>query len=329
MATPYSGKGVFRAASGSDPLVPEPVSQEILQELPTQSAILNRARQVRLSTTTQRMPVLDVLPTAYFVSDTGSGKDSGLKATTNQAWKNVNLVVEEIAAIVPIPESYLADADVPIWDEVRPRLVEAIGGLIDSACFFGASKPATWGTDIYSAAVAAGNVINQTPDGSAGDDLAVSVAKMGEQLATDGFPLNGFVCRPGFTWKLTQLRGAGSGVPIYQPDLTGKPGGSLYGYRCDEVNNGSFDRTKAQLIAGDWTKAIVGLRQDISFKLFTEGVITDSNNAVILNLMQQDSVAMRVTMRLAFATANPVTALNSNAATRYPFSVLKSAGSGS
>ena len=46
--------------------------------------------------------------------------------------------------------------------------------------------------------------------------------------------------------------------------------------------------------------------------------------------MQQDAVAMRVTMRMAFATANPVTKLNATGATRYPFGVIETGtGTGS
>lgn len=105
-----------------DPLIPEPVSAQIIQELPTQSFLLQRAGQVRMSTRTQRQPVLDVLPMAYWVSG-----DTGMKQTSSVDWKNVTLVAEELAVIVPIPEAYLDDAQVPIWDEVRPRIVEAFG----------------------------------------------------------------------------------------------------------------------------------------------------------------------------------------------------------
>ena len=138
-----------------DPLVPTPVSAQILQEMPTQSAILQRSRRVQLATKTQRQPVLDVLPVAYFVG----GGDTGMKQTSSLDWKNVDLITEELACIVPIPEAYLDDAQVPIWDEVRPRLTEALGKLVDAACLFGVDRPATWSTDIYTAAVAAGNAV--------------------------------------------------------------------------------------------------------------------------------------------------------------------------
>jgi hypothetical protein len=69
--------------------------------------------------------------------------------------------------------------------------------------------------------------------------------------------------------------------------------------------------------------SIVGMRQDISFKIFTEGVISNGSGDVILNLMQQDSVALRAVMRMGWATARPRTRVNGS--TRYPFVTLQSA----
>jgi HK97 family phage major capsid protein len=306
---------ISRAGSGSDPLVPEPVSTDIIQMLPTQCAILQRAKSVPMSTKTNRLPVLDVLPVAYWV-----GGDTGLKSTTRQQWKNVVLVAEELATIVPIPEAYLADADVPIWDEVRPRLAEAIGRKLDEAALFGLNRPSTWSPSIYEGA----NTATNTVTSGTGPDLGVDVASLGETLALDGYSVNGFIARPGLGWKLISMRSA-QGIPIYNPDMQGTQGKTLYGYGLSEVDNGSWNASEAELIAGDWSNALLGLRADISFKIFTEGVISDDSGAVILNLMQQDSVAMRVTMRVAFATANPVTELNADSATRYPFGVLKTA----
>ncbi|MFD1277457.1 phage major capsid protein [Streptomyces kaempferi] len=303
---------ISRDAS-NDPLVPTPVSAEIIQELPAASALLQRARNVPMSSKTQRQPVLDVLPLAYFV-----GGDTGLKQTSAQDWKNVDLVAEEIAAIVPIPEAYLDDAQMPIWEQVRPRLVEAIGAKLDGAGLFGLDKPSTWPSAVYQSAVAAGNaVISGT-----GQDFGVDVSAAAGKVAEDGFAVNGFISRPGLTWKLNGMR-SDQGLPIYQPNLQGSPGGTLYGYGMSELTNGAWDMSEAELLMGDWSKAIVGVRQDISFKLFTEGVISDDDGKVILNLMQQDSVAMRVVMRVAFATANPATRLNTNAATRSPFAVVQ------
>jgi HK97 family phage major capsid protein len=82
--------GTYGGGTGPDPLIPEPVSNQIIQELPKQSALLQRARAVDMGTKTQRLPVLDTLPTAYFVS----GGDVGMKQTAQQKWANVTLVAE-------------------------------------------------------------------------------------------------------------------------------------------------------------------------------------------------------------------------------------------
>jgi HK97 family phage major capsid protein len=299
--------------SSDDPLIPVPVSAQIIEEMPTQSFMLQRAGQVQMSTKTQRQPVLSVLPMAYWVSG-----DTGMKQTSSADWANVSLVAEELAVIVPIPEAYLDDSQVPIWDVVRPHIVEAIGAKIDAAAMFGTDKPSSWPAAIYPSAVAAGNTVTAGTN----TDFAKDVSALGEKIAQDGFAVNGFASRPGLKWKLTGLRSA-DGIPIYQPDLQNGGGGSLYGYPLSEVVNGSWDADEAELIAGDWSKTIIGMRQDITWKMFDQGVISDGSGAVVLNLMQQDSVALRVTMRVAYATSNPVTTLNTDANTRFPFGVVQ------
>lgn len=305
--------GTYGGGSGPDPLVPEPVAAQIIEEMPKASVLLQRAKSVTMSAKTDRLPVLSVLPVAYWV-----GGDTALEQTAQQQWKNVTLVAEELATIVPIPKAYFDDAQVPIWDEVRPRLTEACGRLIDAAGLFGLNRPSTWSNSIYEGAVAAGNTI----PASAAEDAAITVAKMGRQLAQDGYKVNGFASVPGYNWKLVEMRSSGSGVPIFQQDLTSDIAGTLYGYPLSEVDNGSW-QAGTDLIAGDWNKAIVGLRQDITVEISDQSVISNDAGAVVLNLFQANAVAMKVVMRVGFVTANPVTNLNATDSTRYPFSVLQ------
>jgi len=313
-------QGIFRSAGTPDPLVPQPLAADIIENAPTASAALSLMNRTTLSSKTQRMPVLDVLPVAYWV-----GGDTGMKQTTQEQWKNVIMVVEELACIVPIPEAYLDDADVPLWAQVQPRITEAVGALIDSAVLWGVNKPATWGESVFVGATKSGH---WTIEGT-GTDLGVDVSALGVAMAGSGYTVNGFAAMPGMSWKLTGLRSA-QGIPIYQPDMTARPGGNLYGYNMSEVNNGSWINPTAGaiLLAGDFTKSIIGIRNDISFKMFTEGVISDDTGKVILNLMQQDSVAMRMTMRLAYATVNPVTIMQPSSAitARWPFGAVLGVG---
>lgn len=306
---------INRDASG-DPLVPEPVANEIISSMPQSSAVLRLARQVRMSSKTLRQPVLSLLPRAYWVSG-----DTGLKQTDNVDWENKVLTAEELAVIIPIPEAYLDDAQFDVWAEVRPLLAEAFGLAVDLAALWGVDKPASWDTSIGDGAVAAGNVILA----GAGRDLAQDVANLSLMVAEDGYPVNGYVSGPGFRWRLVGLRST-DGLPIYAPPSGPNPG-TLYGFPVQEVLNGGFPANEGHLIAGDWTKAIVGMRQDVTFRIFTEGVISNSSGDVVLNLMQQDSVALRAVMRVGFAVANPPNRVKEATAGRYPFGLLGRTGS--
>ena len=80
--------------------------------------------------------------------------------------------------------------------------------------------------------------------------------------------------------------------------------------------------TTSRLITGKMDEAKYAIRSDMSWKLFTEGVISDDQGRVILNLMQQDSKAMRVVMRLGWAIPNPIHKLRAGRQ-GYPFAVLE------
>lgn len=306
--------------ASNDPLVPEPVAAQVIADMPHESVLMTRARKAPMSTSTLRQPVLSVLPEAYWVSPaTGT---PGRKQTSAADWENCTLVAEELAVIIPIPESYLEDAQIDVWEELRPQLATAFGRAIDLAGLFGVNKPAGWADEaIVPGAIAAGNDVEE----GTGADLAVDIALMAQEVAEDGFAVNGFATAPGFRWRLIGLRSV-DGIPIYAPPAGEQPG-TLYGFPINEVMNGSWDATDALVIGGDWSKVVIGTRTDLRFKIFTEGVISDNSGNVVLNLMQQDSVALRATMRVGFCVANPETRVNPTEATRWPFGVVTPAGS--
>ena len=133
--------------------VPIPVEtvNEIIQDLPQQSVALTRMRKVRMSSKTRKQPVLASLPVAYWVDG-----DTGLKQTTKATWDNVVMTAEELAALIPVPNAVIDDSDMPIWELVKPLLVEAIGNKVDHATLFGVDKPTTWPTALVPAAIAVG-----------------------------------------------------------------------------------------------------------------------------------------------------------------------------
>jgi HK97 family phage major capsid protein len=137
-------------------LIPDEVVQDVVKAAAQQSAALSLFKTVNLGTKFASMPVMSALAQAYFVNG-----DTGLKQTTEMAWDGVQLVVEEIAAFVPVPEAVVDDTDFDLWGEVQTGLAEAVGLALDAAVFSAVNKPASWPAAIIPAAIAAGNVATQ------------------------------------------------------------------------------------------------------------------------------------------------------------------------
>lgn len=304
---------IDRSTNGPAIEIPEQVVSDVIQEATGQSVVMNLARRVTMSSRTYRQPVLSVLPDAYWVNG-----DTGLKQTTSVEWDNMYMTAEPIAVLVVVPDEFIADSMIPIWSEVRPLIAEAFGRKIDNAALWNLDRPSSWSDSIYQQAAAAGNYVEIGQGGTGQTDLAWDVAQMGLQLAQDGFQLRGFASEPGFQWRLLGQRTA-DGQPIYT-NLVGENRTGLYGVPFLESTNGAWN-SEVKLIGGDWSKAIVGVRQDMTFTMHTDAIISNDAGEVVFNAMQQDSKIMRVVMRVGFAVANPLTRQNTTA-TRYPFSLL-------
>ena len=300
-------------------LIPEEISQEILKSMPKASYALARFRRMTMSSKTKRQPVLDTLPNAYWVNS-----DTGLKQTTEAAWANKFIEAEEMAVVVPIPEAVIADSTYDLFQEMLPWIVEAFGRKLDQAVLFGVDRPASWPLSIVEGAVAAGNVLTASGT-TATRDYALDVSDAMGIVEADGFAVTSQVSRVSVKATLRGLRDQNR-QPIFVPSVTQGAPGTLYGETIDFIENGAWPAPGAGVpisIHGNVQNAIVGLRQDFSWKLFTEGVISDETGKVILNLMQQDSMAIRCVMRVGYQISNPATALNPNGSTRYPFSVVQ------
>lgn len=295
---PTYNKIVSRESVGEQ-LMPTEVITEVLQAAPEASVVLTRARKARMSTKKQKQPVLATLPDAYWVDG-----DTGLKQTSDATWKGVTMTAEELAVIVPIPDAVVDDSEINLWEVVKPLIAEAIGKKIDQAVLFGVDKPDSWPEDILTGAKTAGNAVKVTAKKNVGD----AAIELGEKLATQGYGVNAFASRPGLEWHLRGLKD-NEGRPIYGAPMSEAQPSTLFGFPLDPVKNGAWDASKAELAAIDWSRVIVGIRQDITYEMFREGVISDSSGKVVLNLMQQDAKAMRVVMRLGYQVANPPTRL--------------------
>lgn len=303
--------------SDAEALIPVQESHEIIQGVVEQSAVLQRGKRLSNMTAAQyKMPVLDLLPLAYFVNGEGG---AAKKKLTTMAWDKKVIYAEEIAVIVPISEAVLDDADYDIWGEVRPRLVEAFGQKIDGAILFGTDKPATWRKDVVTTAADAGSSVKL------GSDLYDSI--LGEngviaKVEESGYFVNGHMADITMRAKLRGLKDT-TGQPVFRSDMQTGTNYTLDGSPMNFPRNGAFDKTKALMVSGDFSQLAYSIRQDITFKLFDQGIIQDpATGDILYNLMQNDMVALRAVMRLGWEIPNPINAMVQDKTKRCPFAIL-------
>lgn len=303
----------------AEALIQEQLVGTIQQKSPEQSTFMRLARKLPNMTSKQtRVPVLDMLPMAYWVNG-----DTGFKQTSQQAWDNVYLIAEELAVIVPIPEAVLDDASFDIMGEVEPRVVEAIGHRVDQAVIFGINRPSGWAADIITRARQAGN--NVAPGGTPNYyDLILGENGVFAKVEDDGYAVNGVVAAIGMKAKLRGVKGS-DGHPIFKNDMQGTTQYALDGAPMYFPENGAFDTSVAQMVAGDYSQAVFSIRQDITAKILTEGVIQDpTTKEIVYNLAQQDMIALRVVFRMGWALPNPATRMDEDR-TGCPFAYLEPA----
>ena len=296
-------------------LIPEPVTQEIMQGTVENSAVLRVGRRLpNMTSKTQSINVLDMLPMSYWVDG-----DTDFKQTSKQSWEKKRLYAEELAVIIPIPEAVLDDSNYDIWGEVRPRIVEAMGRKIDEAILFGTGKPTNWRDGILQTATTAGAIV--TEPASNGDlyQELLGVDGLFAKVEENGYFPTRVLAAVSMRAKLRGLVDTNK-QPIFMTTMQQNAQYVLDGTPLDFPLNGSWDATAALMIAGDFSQLVYSIRQDVTYKILTEATIVDpTTKEVVYSLAQQDMVALRAVMRLGWEIPNPVNQFNKNLEHRSPF----------
>lgn len=312
------------SAADAAALMSDQESDELFQAAITQSVTMGTFRTQRMSKKKKKVPVLSVLPNAGFV---GTGAGNRRKPTTRMAWEQKYLEAEPIAAICPIDEDLLDDADFDIWGEVKPRLAEAVAAVVDGAILFGTSLPATWGPSLEDGARTAGNVYSAAAAGDLYDDLNGTQAL----VEADGFIPNQWWAN---LTKASALRGLrdSTGQPLFIESMQsgGVMNRALFGNPIAFSNMGIWvdaaagpPAAGAHFITGDRQAGIIGMRTDLKMKVLTEATLTEGDGVdrrVVIALAEEDMVALRVVIRLAWQIADPVTRMGGAGA--FPFAIL-------
>jgi HK97 family phage major capsid protein len=297
--------------------MPEEVSSAFLGSLNDTSAVLNRFTRVPVGKAQVRFPVLSALPIAYWVTG-----DTGLKQTTEVNWANKYLNVEEIAVIVPVPDNVIDDADEPIWAQVRPLCEQAAGRLLDATVFFGTNAPASFPTNVTAAAASASNTITIGTNAAAAGGIVGDNSDLLSAVEADGYdPTSGVAART-LRGRVRQARN--SQGERFDEVTIAADSVDIDGVTYEFPMRGLWPTGSGavQAIAFDPSEFVVGVRQDVTWKLLDQAVIQDNTGAIVYNLAQQDMQALRLTMRVGWQVANTINYDQAVEASRYPAGIL-------
>lgn len=312
----------FISRTNATPLIPEEVSKTILENAIQESAVLPLFTKLpNMSSRTLRMPVLDTLATAYFVEGTGvvdPDNPPGLKRTSAISWANKYIYAEEIAVIIPIPEDVLEDSEFDVWEGAMPSIRQALGATIDSAIIFAGTKPNLWPDAIMTAVAAKAQTVVDGTNVDLYGDISAAMALP----EADGFDIDNAITYVGMKARMRDLRTA-NGEPLLTTDLTQATGNMVAGIPLTYIKNGAWNSAVAKMILGNFKACVYSMRQDMRVKILTEATIYDTDGTTILyQLAQRDMVALRITMRMGWQFPNPVNAIQTTAASRYPFAAI-------
>ena len=266
-------------------LIPRTMAREMIAQAEKTSVVLELGRNLPMASGQASLPVVSFLPAAGFVNP----RHGGRKPATKIEWTASQVVAEELACVLALPNSFIDDAGYPIWEEVRNIVAASMAEALDAAVLFGTGAPAGFPTGGIKALAGAAQTGADAP---AAIDAAAAVLEAG------GVTPDGIVASAAIGTALRAAWTAANALPSEAPSQ------SLYGWPVRVAAD--WDPTAGDALVGDWDYLLVGVREDITFDLSEEAILQDNTGAIIANAFQDDLTAMRCYMRVGIAIGSPV-----------------------
>ncbi len=264
--------------------VPTETAQEIQGLVARGSTALRMGKTTQMKSDKKKVPVMAEGPGAYWV-----GEGERIK-TSKAMWIFPELEAKKLAVIIPVTKEKMEDSTQDVFEELKPMIAESFYAAIDAAALFGTGSP--FAKNAFAAAVAADQIIvigaNKTLDLDVSDTMA---------LVEKNCDVNGFAAHYGIKNDLRKMRDS-NGNAAYVP---GTDTSTFYSEPIEFSRNNAWDKEKAEVIAGDWNKLLIGVRDDIEYEVLREATLQNTVDAdgKPLSLAEQDMVAIKATMRIA------------------------------
>lgn len=285
-------------------IIPREYSQQIIEEATRLSTVLQLARTMPMGTRITELPVPGSLPKAQWT--TGANMQPGgpgRKAYTDLRLTPQVMTAEEVSAVVAIPEQYLEDNTVNLWSWVRPQLAQAIAVRLDETVLFGAPAPVPTTFPVGGIVAAAYSI----PIGPVGLDAVDGVNQAMSAVERQGLLVTGHSADIGAKGQFRGVRDANGSLLLGTEQVGGMQRPTLYGA---PIAYSPYTQTPltTDFITGAWEYLVIGVRQDIRFRIDPSGVIASPDGQqVLVSGFQDNVVPAKVWARFACTIVKPVT----------------------
>jgi hypothetical protein len=265
---------------------------EFFGAIRTASVVLALGNVQRMSAGQESLPVVAFLPVAGFTGVRFGGR----KPATKIEWSAEAVIPREIACTFPIPRAWVDDAGFDVWGQARPLAADAIARVLDAAVLFGTNAPPE-----YPANGVTGHAPPPDVPYVAGPPASEAMGQIDAGMAlieASGLLPNGIASGTNIGTALrAEYRSIGA-----LPSETPVP--SIYGLPVQTTP--IWEAAEGDAIVGDWTKLLIGVREDVTFDTSEDAVLQDAAGVIIANAFQENLVAMRVYMRVGVAVGTPI-----------------------
>lgn len=277
--------------------LPSAVSNEILQGVQSESAIMRLARRIQLPGQGVTIPVITGDPTAAWVAETG------VKPVSNGTPGTKLMSAYKIAVIETFSKEFVRDIPA-LYDALVQRLPAALAGVFDSTVIGATQAPSQTNFDTF-AACTAQSILN------ANNGTYLGLVAADADIASHGGVMNGLA-----------LGAQARALLLTATDTTNRPlflasandgvvdkvlGVSTYFnknlYKAGTAAVGTDAGTPAIVgIAGDWNQAMYGTVAGVEISVNDSASLTvgSGESATTINLWQQNMVAVRAEIEVGF-----------------------------
>jgi len=288
-------------------IIPHEYSQQIIHEVEQRSAMLQLAQVMPMGARITELPVTGKLPAAAWITGPNLPPGGpGRKPYTDLTLVPQVITAEEIAAVVAIPQQYLDDNTINLWNWARPKMAEAIAVKLDETVLFGGgplsfptggicapantwSTPVGGGTGPFPTAIDAVDAVNNAMSYVEGQGL--NVTGHSADLGAKG-RFRGVRDQTGSLLLGTEQVGQ-----VQRPTLYGVP---IAYSQYAQV-------TATDFVTGAWDYLVIGVREDIRFRIDPSGVIASDTGTVMVSGFQDNVVPCKIWARFGCTIIKPVT----------------------